>query len=72
MIVAQIKTDLLLDKNVSAVNYSLDSVRGVVYIMGVAQSQDELDRVIGYARNVRYVQKVVNHAILKGDPRRKS
>ena len=71
-IVAQLKAKLLVDKDVNAVNYSVDAVRGIVYLMGVAQSQDELDRVIGYARNIRYVQKVVNHVLLKDDPRRKS
>lgn len=71
-IVAQLKAKLLIDKEVSAVNYSVDAVRGIVYLMGVAQSQDELDRVIGYARNIRYVQKVVNHVLLRDDPRRKS
>jgi osmotically-inducible protein OsmY len=69
-IVTQLRAKLLLDKDVSAVNYSVDAVRGIVYIIGVAQSQDELDRVIGYARNIRYVDRVVNHAILKDDPRR--
>ena len=68
----QLKAKLLIDKDVSAVNYSVDAVRGIVYLMGIAQSQDELDRVIGYARNIRYVQKVVNHVLLKDDPRRKS
>lgn len=71
-IIAQLRAKLLIDKDVSAVNYSIDSVRGIVYVMGVAQSQAELDRVIGYARNIRYVQKVVNHALLKTDPGRKS
>jgi osmotically-inducible protein OsmY len=71
-ITAQIKAKLLFDRDISAVNYSVDTVRGVVYIMGVAQSQAELDRVFGYARNVEYVKKVVNHAILKSDAKRKS
>jgi osmotically-inducible protein OsmY len=71
-ITAQLKTKLLLDRDVSAVNYSVDSVRGTVYVIGIAQSQNELDRVIGYARNIRYVKKVVNYAILRDDPRRKS
>jgi osmotically-inducible protein OsmY len=71
-ITAELKAKLLIDRDVSAVNYSVDAVRGIVYIMGVAQSQAELDRVIGYARNIRYVKKVVNHALLKTDPERKS
>jgi osmotically-inducible protein OsmY len=71
-ITAQLKAKLLFDRDVSAINYSVDTVRGVVYIMGIAQSQAELDRVIGYARNIEYVKKVVNHAILKSDAKRKS
>lgn len=71
-ITAELKAKLLFDRDVSAVNYSVDAVRGIVYIMGVAQSQAELDRVIGYARNIRYVRKVINHALLKTDPELKS
>jgi osmotically-inducible protein OsmY len=71
-ITAQLKAKLLLDRDVSAVNYSVDAVRGIVYVIGIAKSRDELERVIGYARNIRYVKKVVNHAILKDDPRRQS
>jgi len=71
-ITAQLKAKLLFDRDVSAVNYSVDAVRGTVYVIGIAQSQDELDRVIGYARSIRYVKKVVNYAILKNDPKRKS
>jgi osmotically-inducible protein OsmY len=71
-ITAELQAKLLFDRDVSAVNYSVDAVRGIVYIMGVAQSQAELDRVIGYARNIRYVRKVVNHALLKTDPKRTS
>jgi osmotically-inducible protein OsmY len=71
-ITAQLKAKLLFDRDVSAINYSVDAVRGTVYVIGIARSRDELDRVIGYARNIRYVKKVVNYAILKDDPGRKS
>lgn len=68
---AQLKTKLLIDKGVQSINYSIDTVGRVVYLMGIAQSQDELDRVTEHARNLRYVRQVVSHVRLKDDPRRK-
>jgi len=47
-------------------------LNGVVYLFGIAQSQKELDRATGHARNVKGVVKVVSHVILKTDPKRNS
>ena len=70
-ITTQLKAELLADKDIAAVNYSIITVRHVVYLLGVAQDKAELDRVINYARNTEYVERVVNHVLLKNDPRRK-
>lgn len=69
---AQVKSKVLFDKKIISINYQLETVRHVVYLMGVAQDKAELDRVINYARNVEYVERVVNHVLLKNDPRRRS
>lgn len=69
-ITAQLKSKLLFEKNVFSVNYSFETVRGVIYMLGVAQDQQELEIVLNYARNIEYVQRVVNHVLLKSDPRR--
>lgn len=69
-ITAQLKSKLLFEKNVFSVNYSFETVRGVIYMLGVAQDQTELEIVLNHARNIQYVQRVVNHALLKSDPRR--
>jgi len=69
-ITAQLKSKLLFEKNVFSVNYSFETVRGVIYMLGVAQDQTELEIVLNHARNIEYVQRVVNHALLKSDPRR--
>ncbi len=71
-IAAQISAGLMVDDQVLAVNYYIDAVNGVVYIMGVAQDQAELDRVLNRAGDVKYVKRVVNHVMLKDDPRRKA
>ena len=36
----QLRTKLLFDKHVSSVNYSVDTVDQVVYLMGIAQRSD--------------------------------
>lgn len=65
-----LRTRLMFDQSVHNINYNLDVVNGVVYLMGVAQSQEELDRVLAHARDIGSVKRVVNHVLLKTDPRR--
>lgn len=64
----QLRSAILFDRGVQAVNYSVETVDGVVYLMGVAQSQTELDRVTNHARNLRYVQRVVSYVRMKDQP----
>ncbi|OFW82814.1 MAG: hypothetical protein A2018_00200 [Alphaproteobacteria bacterium GWF2_58_20] len=65
---AQLKTSLMFDRDIAAINYSTDAVNGVVYIMGIAQSQNELDRVLDHARNLKYVRRVISYVRLKSEP----
>ncbi len=69
-ITTQLVGKLLFDKRVQSINYSIETVAGIVYLMGIAQDQAEIDRVSNHARNVKYVQKVVNYVRLRSDPRR--
>ncbi|MDE0809334.1 MAG: BON domain-containing protein [Alphaproteobacteria bacterium] len=55
---------LLLDNDVKSINYSSDTVNGIVYLFGVAKAQAELDRVINHARNIEYVTNVVSYVTL--------
>lgn len=66
----QVRTRLLLSKNIRSVNYSVITVNQVVYLMGIAQDQGELDRALNVASTTSYVKQVINHVRLKGDPRR--
>jgi len=64
-IATQLKAKLLVDSEVSSINYSIETVNQVVYLMGVAQNQAELDRVIGHAKNISYVRRVVIYVRVK-------
>jgi len=66
----KLKADLLFDKDIKNINYTVDVVNGVVYLIGIAQSEAELERVVGYARNISNVKRVVSHVIVKTDKRR--
>jgi osmotically-inducible protein OsmY len=70
VIVNELRGRLLFTKDIQSVNYSIESVNGVVYLLGVAQNQAELDKVLDIARNVRYVRRVVSHVLMLDDPRR--
>ncbi len=67
---AQLSTELLFDEEISSINYNVEIVNGIVYLIGLAQDQAELDRVIDRARTISGVRQVVNHVRLKDDPRR--
>lgn len=69
-ITQKMKAKLLFDKEIRNINYTIDVNEEVIYLMGIAQSEAELNRVIAYARDISGVRGVVNHVRLKNDPRR--
>ncbi len=68
----KLRTQLMFDGAVRNVNYTVEVENGVVYLFGIAQDQAELDRVIAAARDIADVKKIINHVVLKDDPRRNS
>lgn len=66
----KLKTRLLTDSEVKNINYTIDVTDSVVYLLGIAQSSAELDRVIAHARDTSGVKRVINHVVLRSDPRR--
>lgn len=71
-IAAKLKSKLLFDREVSAINYSIETVNQVVYLIGVAQNAEELERVVAHAKDIAYVRRVVSYVSLKNDPGRRA
>ena len=65
-ITTQLRVKLTFDEEVLAINYAVETVNGVVYMIGIAQNQTELDRVVGHARDIEYVRNVISHVRVKG------
>jgi len=68
----QLKSKLLFDQDISAINYSIETVNQVVYLIGLAQHAEELERVLAHAKDIPYVRRVVSYVSLKDDPKRRA
>ena len=67
LITGALKTKLIFDRDVQSINYSIDTVEKTVYLMGVAQNEYELNKVIDHARNIPGVENVVSYVRMRGE-----
>tara|TARA_B100000427_G_scaffold85448_1_gene70023 strand:- start:1131 stop:1730 length:600 start_codon:yes stop_codon:yes gene_type:complete len=61
---------LIADTEVSDINFSHSVSKQVIYLIGIAANDIELNKVIHHARTVKGVTKVISHIMLKNDKRR--
>lgn len=67
-ITTRLRTAMTFDKAIHSINYSIDTVNGIVYLMGVSRSQEELDKVIALARTIPGVKQVISYTKPLGQP----
>jgi osmotically-inducible protein OsmY len=67
-ITTQLLSRITFDGTILAINYSIETVAGTVYLIGIAQNIDELDRVMAHTREITYVRKIISHVRVKGAP----
>ena len=56
---------LILEEEVNSLNYNIETVNKVVYIIGIANSKDEQKKVIDIASDVYGVEGVIDYIIIK-------
>ena len=61
----KINAKLLLEKNILNLNYSVEVVNGIVYVIGIAQNQEELNFVINICQGTYGVKNVIDYVRLK-------
>ena len=59
------RAKMLTDKEVSEVNFSVTTENRILYLVGIAQDDKELNKVIEHASNIAGVKKIVNLIKLK-------
>ena len=67
VISTKVKGKLILNENVNSLNYSIETVNKLVYIIGIAGSEDERELVINIAREVYGVEEVIDYISIKTD-----
>ncbi len=56
---AKIRYELSLTKGVSSVNYKITMENNVIYLMGIAENQAELEKVIAVIKNTVSINRVI-------------
>ena len=69
LITSQLRTALIVNKNIKATNYQIDTYKKKIYIYGIALTSDEKDLVISEAKEVLDVEDVIASIILVEDLR---
>ena len=69
LITSQLRTALILNKNIKATNYQIDTYKKKIYIYGIAITSEEKDLVISEAKETLDVKDVVASILLVEDLR---
>ena len=69
LITSQLRTALIVNKNIKATNYQIDSYKKKIYIYGIALTSDEKDLVISEAKEILDVEDVIASILLLEDLR---
>ena len=69
LITSQLRTAMILNKNIKATNYQIDTYKKKIYVYGIALTAEEKDLVISEAKEILDVEDVVASIILVEDLR---
>ena len=69
LITSQLRTAIILNKNIKSSNYEIDTYKKKVYIYGIALNSEEKDLVISEAKEILDVEDVIASIILVEDLR---
>ena len=69
LITSQLRTALILNKEIKATNYQIDTYKKKIYIYGIALTSEEKDLVISEAKVILDVEDVIASIILVEDLR---
>jgi len=69
LITSQLRTAIILNKNIRATNYQIDTYKKKIFIYGIALTEDEKDEVLKEAKEILDVKDVIASIILVEDLR---
>ena len=71
LITSQLRTALILNKNVKAANFNIDTINRKTYVFGIAHSEDEKKEIIKEAKQIVDLEEIVTSILLVSELSRK-
>ena len=69
LITSQLRTALIMNKNIKATNYQIDTYKKKIYLYGIAITSNEKEEVLDEAKKIKDVQDVIASILLVDDLR---
>ena len=69
LITSQLRTAIIVNKNIKATNYQIDTYKKKIYVYGIALTSEEKDLVISEAKEIVDVEDVIASIMLVEDLR---
>ena len=67
LITSQLRTALILNKNVKAANFNIDTINQKTYVFGIAHSKDEKKEIIQEAKQIVDLKELVTSILMISD-----
>ena len=69
LITSQLRTALIVNKNIKSTNYQIDTYKKKIYVYGIAETKEEQSLVIEEAKQILDVEDVISSILLLEDLR---
>jgi len=67
LITSQLRTFLILNKNVKAANFNIDTINQKTYVFGIAHTEDEKKEIIQEAKQIVDLKEIITSILLVSD-----
>ena len=67
LITSQLRTALILNKDVKAANFNIDTINQKTYVFGIAHSEDEKKEIIQEAKQIVDLKELVTSILMTSD-----
>ena len=67
LITSQLRTALILNKNVKAANFNIDTINQKTYVFGIAHTEDEKKEIIQEAKQIVDLKEIVTSILMISD-----
>ena len=67
LITSQLRTALILNKNVKSANFNIDTINQKTYVFGIAHTEDEKKEIIQEAKQIVDLEELVTSILMTSD-----